>query len=142
MALDQVIRRPTETLPPTATCTECAAVMRAQNIGAIVVSQDGHPLGIVTDRDLVTRVLAEGRDPTSVKLGDIMSPDPAFLSDRRSIDEAVATMRELGVRRLPVVDDEGKLEGMLSMDDLLMLIAGQVRDLGETIRRELLPPAR
>jgi CBS domain-containing protein len=139
MSIDQVMRRPVQTLPPEATCAECAKLMREQAIGAVVVEQDGAPLGVVTDRDLVVRVMAEQRNPTTVKLRDVMSRYPAFLSSRRTLDEAVTTMRDLGVRRLPIVDEAGRLAGMLSMDDVLMLIARQIGEVGEAIRTELTP---
>jgi CBS domain-containing protein len=111
--------------------------MRDRNIGAVVVARDEVPLGIVTDRDLAVRVLAEGRDAENVPLEVVMSPYPAFLTKQRTVDEAVTTMREFGVRRLPVVDELGRLEGMLSLDDLLMLMSRQMSDISEAIRVEL-----
>jgi predicted transcriptional regulator len=66
-----------------------------------------------------------------------MSPNPVFISVRRNLDEAIATMRDLGVRRLPVVDENGHLEGIVSLDDILMRIARQVGQLGECVQREL-----
>lgn len=138
MPIEKLIRRPARTLPATANCVEGAELMREENIGTVVIAQNGEPLGIVTDRDLAVRVVAEHRDAAAVPLGDIMSPYPIFLSSKRSLDDAIVTMRDLGVRRLLVVDDHGKLEGVLSFDDILMVFARQLGELGEMIQRELL----
>jgi CBS domain-containing protein len=139
MSLEELIRRPVHALPPSADCATCAELMRDRDIGSVVVAEDNKPLGIVTDRDLVTRVMAAAKDPRATLLGDVMSRYPAFLSVERSLDEAVRTMRDLGVRRIPVVSAEGFLSGMLSLDDALMVIARQVGELGEAVRMELKP---
>jgi CBS domain-containing protein len=76
--------------------------MSQENVGSIVVVSNGAPEGIVTDRDLVTRVMAENGDPSRVFLHEVMSRYTAFLSMRRTLDEVIATMRDLGVRRIPV----------------------------------------
>jgi hypothetical protein len=115
--------------------------MREERIGAVIVAEDGMPLGVVTDRDLAVRVIAEQRDPSTVELRDIMSRDAIFLSKHRSLDDAITTMHELGVRRLPIVDEHGRLEGMLSMDDVLILLAEQLGRLGELVRSESYPPS-
>jgi CBS domain-containing protein len=137
MSLEKLIQEPVRTVPPTAACALAAQIMRDDQIGALVVAEDGVPLGIVTDRDLVLRVMAEGLDPTRVEVRNVMSRHPAFLSEQRSIDEAISTMREMGIRRLPVVDRHGRVKGMLSMDDVLMLMGRQLALLGEAIRNEL-----
>jgi predicted transcriptional regulator len=69
-----------------------------------------------------------------------MSPNPIFLSHRRSFDDAVQTMRELGVRRLPIVDDDARVIGLVSLDDILMQVAAQLDALGRAVQRELGPP--
>jgi CBS domain-containing protein len=111
--------------------------MGEANVGAIVVADERVPLGVVTDRDLTVRIIGEGRNPREVSLSGVMSRYPAFLSIRRSLDDAVATMRDLGVRRLPIVDDHGHLQGMLTMDDVLAMIGRQIGQLGEAIQREI-----
>lgn len=129
--------RPVRALGPDETCLDAAQLMRTENIGSVVIARDGEPLGLVTDRDLVMRVLADSQDPAAVRLSEIMSPHPIFISSTRSLDEAIAIMRDLGVRRLPVVDEGGHLEGIVSLDDILMCIARQVGRLGECVQREL-----
>jgi CBS domain-containing protein len=129
--------RPVQTLSPGDSCLEAARLMRSENIGSVVVARAGEPVGLVTDRDLAMRVLADAQDPAALRLEEIMSVDPIYISERRSLDEAVATMRDLGVRRLPVVDEKGHLQGIVSLDDILTHIARQIGHLGEAVQREL-----
>jgi CBS domain-containing protein len=140
MSIESLLRRPVQTLPPDAPCREAAQLLRDEGVGCVVVSEDERPLGIVTDRDLVVRVMASGRDPDKTPLRDVMSGEPVFLADERGIDQVVATMRQERIRRIPIVDAEGRLEGVISLDDLLPLLARQFGELAEAIRGELEAP--
>jgi len=140
MPIERLLRRPVKTLPPDATCQEAAALMRDENVGAIVVAEERRPLGVVTDRDLVVRVIAPGRDATHVLVREVMTGEPIFVSGERSLEQAIAAMRDLAIRRVPIVDAQGKLRGLVSMDDLLVLLAEQFGDLAHTIRKEIEPP--
>jgi CBS domain-containing protein len=111
--------------------------MRRQNIGTIVVEKDGVPVGIVTDRDLAMRIVAEEVDPAGVTVGSIMSRFPVFLTADRELGDAIQVMQEMNVRRLPVVDTHGRLRGMLSLDDVLVALAGQMGHVRELLRGEL-----
>jgi CBS domain-containing protein len=140
MPIDRLIRRPIRTLGPDASCVEAAAMMRDDRIGAVVVADDsGRVLGIVTDRDLAVRVIAAGREPKGVALREIMSGEPIYLSRTRNLAQLLATMRELGVRRVPVVDDDGRVRGLVSFDDVLVLLADQLEDLAQVVRKEIGP---
>jgi CBS domain-containing protein len=138
--IERLLRRFPETLGPEASCTEAAERMRDANVGAIVVAEGGRPLGVVTDRDIAVRVVAEGLSADATALRDVMSGHPIYLSSERPLDQLVAAMRDLGVRRIPVVDADGKLAGVVSMDDLIVLLAEQLGSLAEAIRREIAPP--
>jgi CBS domain-containing protein len=140
MSIERLLRRPVATLPPDAPCGEAAQLLRDERVGCVVVSEEERPLGIVTDRDLVVRVMAAGLDPGKTLLRDVMSGEPVFLARERSVAQVFATLREQGVRRIPIVDAEGRLEGVLALDDLLLLLAGQLGDLAEAIRSELDKP--
>jgi CBS domain-containing protein len=104
------------------------------------VAERERPLGIVTDRDLAVRVIAAGREPGKTQLREVMSAEPVFLAGGRGFDQLLATMRQQGVRRIPVVDEAGRLEGVISLDDLLPLLADQLGDLADAIRGELAIP--
>jgi CBS domain-containing protein len=137
MSIERLIRRPVHTLPPHATCVEAARRMRDEQIGSVVVVDDGAPLGIVTDRDIVTRVLADGADADKLELRDVMSGEPIFLGGDRNLDQVIATMRDLAIRRVPVVDEDGQLLGIVALDDLLVLLADQLSGLAAVARQEI-----
>ena len=140
MAIEELLRRPVETLSPDATCAEAAVLMRDANIGTVVVAAGSKPLGMVTDRDLALRVVAERQDPEKVLLREVMSGEPVFLSGSRGIDQVVRVMCDLSIRRVIVVDDEGDLVGLVSMDDLLILLGDQLASLVGAIRDEVKMP--
>jgi len=133
MHINHLIKRDIETLPPDASCEDAARLMKEREIGCIVVSVDDEPVGILTDRDIVTRVVAVGDTPNEVSIGDVMSDTPIFLGEDRSVDRAIQTMNENTIRRLIVVDDEGLLEGVVTLDDILEFVSRQIsRIVGST----------
>jgi CBS domain-containing protein len=130
MSIDRIMQRPVVTLPPEATCAEAATLMRDENIGAVVIAESGRPLGMVTDRDLVIRVIADGMEAGKTQLRDVMSGEPIFLGGERSIEQVIAAMGSLAIRRVPVVDEAGLLCGLVSMDDMLILLAVIRQEIG------------
>jgi CBS domain-containing protein len=104
-------------IPKTAPVTDAAKAMKDQDIGDVIVRDDGQVCGIVTDRDIVVRVLAEGRDPSSTKVGEVCSDQPVTVTPDADVSEAVRIMREKALRRLPVVDG-GRPVGIVSLGDL------------------------
>jgi CBS domain-containing protein len=107
-------------LPRDATVRAAAAEMREHDIGDVVVVDEGAVTGLLTDRDLVVRVIAEDRDPDTVTVGEVCSTDLVTARPHTTVDEAVGQLREAAVRRMPVVDDEGRPVGMISIGDLAM----------------------
>lgn len=105
------------TIDADAPIREAALAMRDENIGDIVVTQDGDVCGIVTDRDIVVRAVADQKDPATTRLGDVCSKDLTMLSPDSSVGDAVRLMREKALRRLPVVQ-EGQPVGIVSLGDL------------------------
>jgi CBS domain-containing protein len=100
-----------------ATLADAAAIMRDADIGGVIVLTDGSICGIVTDRDLAVRAVAEGRDPKKTTVGEICSNDLVALSPADSVEDAIGMMREMTIRRLPVVE-AGRPVGMVSLGDL------------------------
>ena len=114
------------------TASQAATLMKQEDCGAIPVVKDGGKLvGIVTDRDIVVRVVAAGKDPRSTPVSAVMSADPVTLKPDADADEAEKLMADRQVRRLPVVEN-GKLVGILVTAHLAR--RSDVRDVGETIR--------
>lgn len=107
-----------ETVGIATTLMEVAAKMKEQDAGAMVVVDDAeNVVGIVTDRDITIRAIAEGRDPKTTKVGDIASKAPTTLSPTDSVEEAIRLMRDKKIRRIPVVEN-GRPIGMVSLGDL------------------------
>lgn len=107
-----------QTLPASATVCEAAEAMRANDIGDVIAIDDkGGVVGIVTDRDVVVRVVAEGRDPRATQIEDIAGRELTVVSPDDPVERAVELMRERAVRRLPVVK-RGKIVGIVSIGDL------------------------
>ncbi len=83
------------------------------------------------------RVIAAGEFADKLCLREVMSGEPVFLGDACELDQIIATMREEGIRRMPIVDEEGQIEGLVSMDDLLLLLVEQLGGLTAGIRKEI-----
>lgn len=105
------------TLKAQAPVVEAAKKMKERDIGAVIVLDGDEVCGVVTDRDLVVRVIADGRDPRGVRLHDVCSRELASVSPDDDLTRAGKLMRERAVRRLPVVEN-GRPVGILSMGDL------------------------
>ncbi|QNP75397.1 CBS domain-containing protein [Streptomyces roseirectus] len=114
---DVMTARPV-TVEPVASVASVARVMRDENIGAVLVAEQERLRGLVSDRDLVVRVLAEGGDPERTTVGDACSGDLVTVGPDDELRQAVAAMREHAVRRVPVVDGERNVVGVVSLADL------------------------
>jgi CBS domain-containing protein len=130
MSLERFCRKPIVTALPTQTVRDVALKMRDHHVGAVVVVEEDRPVGVVTDRDIALRVILEGRDAETTPVRDVMSRDLALVRDDDKIDDAVRAIREAGVRRVPIVDSNGKVVGMVALDDLVVLFASE---LGATV---------
>jgi CBS domain-containing protein len=120
------------------TIVTAACRMRDDGVGTVVVLDgEGRPQGILTDRDVALRVCAEGRNPLRTTVGETMTTPVDAITEDTAIDWAVNRMAERQVRRLVVVDDEGVLVGLLSMDDVLELLTEEVQDIGSLLRRQM-----
>lgn len=115
--LQDVMTRDPIVLAAGSPVADAAKAMRDRDMGDVLVQRDGALCGIVTDRDIVVRAVAEGADLTSVPLGDICSQDVTALSPESSVEDAVQVMRDRSVRRLPVVDGDQPV-GIVSLGDL------------------------
>jgi signal-transduction protein with cAMP-binding, CBS, and nucleotidyltransferase domain len=111
----------------TVSIQDAAAAMKHENVGTLVVlDAQGRIEGLVTDRDLVVRALSEGRDPARTRVADVMTRNPRMISADAPIEEALALMHSLGVRRIPVVGPKGALFGVLSVDDVVGRVAADL----------------
>lgn len=107
-----------ESITPESTVQDAAMKMKDLNVGAIPVCDEGVLLGIVTDRDLVVRVVAEGRDQKEVTVREVMSPDIVYCSEDDDTEKAARMMADRQIRRLPILSREEKLVGIIALADL------------------------
>lgn len=114
-----VMRKGVITLPQEATVAEAAGTLKKNLIGSIIVMGKGEPAGIITERDLVFKVMADGKDPKKIKLKQVMSSPLKAVGPEVDIEEAAKIMRDERVKRLPVISNKGKLIGILSETDVV-----------------------
>jgi CBS domain-containing protein len=133
MSLERFTRRALVTITPDRSARDVADLMRDRHVGAVlVVEEDGRLVGIVTDRDLVVRALAAGSLPEA-RVRSLMSTNLVVVRVSDSLDNAFSKMRHHGVRRLPIVSNDGSLLGLVALDDLLVLLGGEVSSIVETL---------
>jgi len=137
MFLDDVVKKPVATVGPGFTVCDAARLMVERNVGALVIIDPvSRPVGIVTDRDLVV-LLAEGVDPRKDTIGCFVGQMLRTASVGEGIRDVTERMHKHGIRRLPVVDAEGQLAGIVSFDDILLLLGKEMGDIAEAIENEL-----
>ncbi|MGD8559601.1 MAG: CBS domain-containing protein [Gammaproteobacteria bacterium] len=123
-----------------ASIAEIAQLMREHHVGSIVITEqqnDLHiPVGLVTDRDLVIELLSKGVDIKSVSAGDVMCQNLVTVRDSRHVYDTLKLMRGKGIRRIPVVNDEDVLVGVVTVDDLLDVVISQLDDVVNIIAIE------
>ena len=119
MRVGDVMTPGVELVPADATVRDAALVLAEHDIGAVLVGPaDGAPVGILTDRDIIIRVVVEGRDPGEVAAGEAMSSTLFTCGADETIEAALGRMEERQVRRLPVLDADGRLVGIVTRSDL------------------------
>lgn len=118
------------------TAKDAAQIMKKVNTGAVpVVNDNDHVTGIITDRDITLHTVAEGKDPSKVKIHDIMTKHVVTVNENDLLDEAIVKMKENKVRRLPVVDDNNKLTGIISLGDIAVLSDIQEHEVIEALEQ-------
>jgi CBS domain-containing protein len=139
MNVGRICKHQVVTVAPKTELIAAAQLMREKHIGYLVVVESApvaRAVGVLTDRDIVVSIVARGADPKLLTVGDVMSREPVTVNEKQSIAEAVRTMRRMGVRRLPVVGSRGEVIGMLSLDDVIDVVASEIGDLAGAIHNE------
>jgi CBS domain-containing protein len=146
MGLGEICNRSVVVASRGALVAEAALLMRQQHVGSLVVVEEGargrKPVGIVTDRDIVVEVVALGVSPASVTVGDIMGEELVTARETDEPWETIQHMRQKGIRRVPVVDEEGLLVGIVAVDDLLEILSEQLDGLVKLVGTEQAREAR
>jgi CBS domain-containing protein len=137
MNIGALVRRKPETVEPRTSCAEAARVMRDLGVGTVVVVEQRRPLGMLTDRDLVVRVIAADLDPDDVTVAEAMSDQPIFVAESCDVTAALGLMRDLAIRRVAVVDEQRELVGVVSLDDVLLTLAQDLDTIAELVRKAM-----
>ncbi len=137
MELQRFGRAPAIACTAVTPISEVAVLMDTHDVGSVViVDEDGRLSGIVTDRDLVVRAMADGRDP-STAVSKVMTSDVLSLREDTPLFAAATEMATAGCRRMPVVDEQARVTGMITLDDLLTVFARQTEKLAEAVSSEM-----
>jgi len=139
MSLERFCREPVVTIQPTQSVRDAARLMRDRHAGAVLVVDGDRPIGIVTDRDIVMRAIIEGRDPNTTPVRDVMSGSLTVVGSDQKIDDAVVAIRTAGIRRLPIVNAAGKAIGIVTLDDLVVLMAGELNLVAGAVQQNVGP---
>lgn len=133
--ISDLARSDVVTARPETPVADLASTMATESVGSIVITDDESPVGIVTDRDLAVRVLAEDHDPSDQVARNVMTEDVRTIDRDAGFYEATELMSERGIRRLPVCDGD-RLEGIVTADDLTELLADEQGQFADVIRAQ------
>jgi CBS domain-containing protein len=140
MAIGEICNREVVVVQRDCTILEAAQLMRQHHVGDVVVVEErggiNVPVGLVTDRDLVVEIMAPEIDQAVITVGDIMMSDLVTVRESAGVSETIEYMRVKGVRRVPVVGENGGLVGILALDDLLELLSEELLSLSRLVRHE------
>jgi CBS domain-containing protein len=140
MPVGEICTRDVAVADRSMTIQEAAQLMRHHHVGNVVVvdQQDGKriPVGIVTDRDIAVSVVATKLDAAIFTVGDLVMQKVTTCQEDEGVLECIQKMRRKGVRRMPVVDREGNLAGIIAVDDMIQLLAEEMNGIGKLIARE------
>jgi CBS domain-containing protein len=137
MSVGRIAVRAVSTGYPAESVRAAAKRMKAHGVGAtVVIDDDVRPIGIVTDRDVTLRCVAEERDPDLTQLGDIMSTPVSAVTEDTPIETALSMMATVEARRMIVTSDDGRLTGILTVDDFLELAVEEFDAIGTLIGKQ------
>jgi CBS domain-containing protein len=121
-------------VPPQATLVEAARIMKEKDVGPLPVCDGRRLMGVITDRDITVRAIAEGRDPRTTLVEEVMTPEVVACLEQDDVVKAAELMQQEQLRRLLVIDGEGGLVGIVSLGDLV-LQTGDDKLAGETLEK-------
>jgi CBS domain-containing protein len=133
-----ICSKPAVTATVDMTIREAARRMATRKVGAlVVVDVRGRPVGVVTDRDITTQIVATGKNPAQVRVGSLVRRAPVVIDENADIADATKRLAQRGVRRLPVVDAAGEVMGIISLDDLMIILGAELGHLASMLASEL-----
>lgn len=120
--LREIKKKTVITITPTDTVIEAAMLMKDKDVGSVVVVNDRKPVGIITDRDIAIRVVAEGIDAAITPVEEVMTKELITANDSIRTSELLKLIDDNAIRRIPFVDDDGNLAGIITLDDILQMV--------------------
>jgi len=140
MGLVKCCREQVVAVSPDTPAVEVARIMGEKNVGSVVVvTGDNRPTGILTDRDLAIRVMAQEKNPGEIRAEDVLTRDVITFQDSMGIYEAIQKMTDAGIRRMPIVDDAGQLIGIVTMDDIVRMLGEEMAAIAKNIEKQSPP---
>ena len=136
MSLGNLCRREVVVVNQGTPIKEAVKFMEEKNIGSVIVVGGGKPVGIVTDRDILLRVVNKGLDPEKSSVDDVMTKEIVTLKEGMGLFEALEQVKGKGIRRFPIVDARGNLKGIMTLDDIIYLLGKEMADVASIIERE------
>lgn len=136
MSLERICGKTVVTISPDATVLDAAKLMQSQHIGSLVVIDEFRPIGMLTDRDIVLKLVANEKKPGETAVKSIMTANPTMVNVNYDVLDAVRLMRDRGVRRLPVIDEHRHLLGIITLDDVLTAFGAELGDLAGAVQKE------
>jgi CBS domain-containing protein len=140
MSLHKFCQRPVVTISPEDNVLAACKLLRNESIGCVVAVENGKPCGILTDRDIALNVAGNNKDPERIKVRDMMTPKPVSIPVNRTLSDLTTVMHTYHVRRVPIVDEHDKVVGLVTLDDLLVLLSNEMGDMRESISGALFRP--
>jgi CBS domain-containing protein len=137
------LREDVVSVSPDISAAEVARIMEQKNVGSVVVvDADNRPTGIVTDRDIIVRIVAKQQRPEDAKARDIMTRNPITFTEGMQVTDVMEQMMNEGIRRMPIVDRNGKLTGIVTQDDIIRLLGEEISCIARNIEKQSPPLPR
>ena len=133
MSLHKFCQRLVVTVTQERSIMEACRLLEENNVGCMVVEDNGRICGILTDRDVALKVTGESKDPQKTKVGEIMTRNPVRISIDKGLQELTSLMHSSHVRRVPIVNGLDKVLGIVTLDDLIAVISDEMFEIGRTV---------
>jgi CBS domain-containing protein len=136
MSLRNFCRKPIIKISPEKNIWEACQMLKENNVGCLIVENDGKLCGILTDRDIALKVTGEQKEPRTTKVAEVMTRDPVRISIDKDMQHLTSLMHTFHVRRVPVVDGYDTTLGIITLDDLIALLGDEMSEIGKAISEE------
>jgi CBS domain-containing protein len=141
MSISKYVNRNVCSLSEDASLSEAVTLMKDKNVGSIVivksVTSDPTPVGVLTDRDIVIKLLADEVNLKIISVKDTLTSTVCAIKEQEGMDETIELMCDNAVRRIPIVNEQGQLTGIVTLDDLIVALANKMHHLSELIEKQM-----